>query len=214
MPRKIASIFLFLLFFYGTPSSSLIIDKSLCNSIINNISSEPFTPEELVRGCEGYSTNGEYITRDTRTPSFNLRQSIFSNRMLFDQLRDPAGSYKIFQKFKNHVDASGRNRYHPAFTKTDKKQSIPKRRGDDLMVFNKRKDPNDRFQRSDKTDPEGFSYDFVRFGKRNPLYYNKKSQPYDDLIGAFNQVLHFERGGEQDKRSDLEGTNYDFVRFG
>lgn len=134
MTGKLITILLFLLFFYGNQSSPLNNDRSLCASIINNIPAT-FISEEMANDCKPYLKNEKYTARDTRTPSFNLKQSIFSNRMLFDQLRDSIGNYRIFQKFKNHVDASGRNRYHPAFTKTGFERMIKKTTVNKCIAF-------------------------------------------------------------------------------
>uniref|UniRef100_A0A0N5BZQ1 Uncharacterized protein n=1 Tax=Strongyloides papillosus TaxID=174720 RepID=A0A0N5BZQ1_STREA len=236
MTGKFTNTFILLLFLHVNFCSSLskASDKSLCNFVVDNIKTGKYTTEELFKACNPSSIHRNYMHRDTRAPSFSLKHSLFSNRMLFDHLRDSDGINKIFQKFKNHVDASGRNRYHPGFTSTGfdrmmKKTNFNKymklklnKRSDNLPILKKKRDTTDRFQRSDPTDSDGFSYDFVRFGKRDtpesqddsliqsslgmygPLY--KRSGKY--------QNLNFGKGGEEGKRGVGESTNYDFVRFG
>uniref|UniRef100_A0A0K0G0R3 FMRFamide-related neuropeptides-like n=1 Tax=Strongyloides venezuelensis TaxID=75913 RepID=A0A0K0G0R3_STRVS len=236
MTGKFTNTFIFLFFLHVNFCSSLskTSDKPLCTFVVDNMKTKKYTTEELFKACNPSSTYERNMNRDIRAPSFSLKHSIFSNRMLFDHLRDSDGIHKIFQKFKNHVDASGRNRYHPGFTtigfdRMTKKTNFNKymksrinKRSDNLLILNNRRDTNDRFQRSDPTNYDGFSYDFVRFGKRDdsesqddsliqsslgmygPLY--KRSEKY--------QNLNFGRGGEESKRTAIESTNYDFVRFG
>uniref|UniRef100_A0A0N5A5L6 FMRFamide-related neuropeptides-like n=1 Tax=Parastrongyloides trichosuri TaxID=131310 RepID=A0A0N5A5L6_PARTI len=221
MTGKVVNLLVFALSIIVIQSSTVLVDeKSPCIPL--NYKSQSL--DAPVNDCKDDS----YMERYIRVPSFNLKQSILSNRMLFDQLRDPIGNYKIFQKFKNHVDASGRSRYHPAFTKTGfermiKKtnfgkyiQTLPGKREYDFVRFGKKNQPNERIQRSDNTE-ESNSYDFVRFGKRNSPFINTLD---DEMFGDDNKLhddysfIRFGRSSEQDKRGTGESMNYDFVRFG